>query len=641
VTGAGSSILTRTRHRLLPDKSRTVSRLFVPGQETLIPGDSRAKAVIDRVLAMTEDEVRRTLARTKASFAGRYRDLDRTLARNFGLVAHRLGAEVGVSAARQHLIGAYFTQQYALEGAALFNPSIVPHPDQTGCGPGELRFVMSLRAVGEGHLSSIEFRTGTISAGSAIRVEEPAPFPGTGHYRPGTCDRGVFQAKLAEFGHEGEDAQFLWSLLPARFGMAELDAAIGALSRQRATRGDAAALVDRVRWVAASSYEVVFNARHALSERVLWPGGPAESHGMEDARFVRFTDGAEPAYCATYTAFDGVAVASHLVETADFRTFTVSPLAGPATRNKGMALFPRRIAGRYAALSRWDRESNAIAYSSDRHRWGPAVTLHAPTRPWELIQLGNCGSPIETPAGWLAFTHGVGPMREYAIGAVLLDLDEPEHLISALPEPLLVADESERDGYVPNVVYSCGSLLHGGTVVLPYGCSDSSVRIATVELSQLLAELTGLGGKGGERVCQRGVNRESLVQAGDAQQLRELGAGGGQADDDAVRCGTALRTDQHRQPGDVAERYPGQVDDEQPHAGAEHAEQTLPQRRDGGDVKLALQRGGGAGGPAEDRQASLCRDPDGFPGGINRGHRLVLLPPGALIHPSSKRHPRS
>jgi predicted GH43/DUF377 family glycosyl hydrolase len=489
VTAAGRRTLARTRHRLLPDASRTLSRLFVPGQETLISGDSRAKAVIDRVLAMTEDEVCRTLARTRARFAGRYRDLDSTLELNFALVAHRLGSQTGVSTARQRLIGAYFTQQYALEAAALFNPSIVPHPDQAGCGPGELRFVMSLRAVGEGHLSSIEFRTGTISAESAISIEEPGRFPDTGHSRPGTYDRGVFQERLAELGHAGEDAQFLWSVLPQRFGMAELDAAIGALSRQQATRGDSAALVDRVRWVAAASYEVEFDARLALSERVLWPGGPAESHGMEDARFVRFTNGEQPAYCATYTAFDGACVASHLLETADFRTFTVSPLAGPAARNKGMALFPRRIGGRFAALSRWDRESNAIAYSADRYRWGPAVTLHTPARPWELIQLGNCGSPIETEAGWLVFTHGVGPMREYAIGAILLDLDKPEHVISALPEPLLVADESERDGYVPDVVYSCGSLLHRGTVVLPYGCSDSSVRIATVELDRLLDEL--------------------------------------------------------------------------------------------------------------------------------------------------------
>jgi predicted GH43/DUF377 family glycosyl hydrolase len=211
---------------------------------------------------------------------------------------------------------------------------------------------------------------------------------------------------------------------------------------------------------------------------------------MEDARFVRFTDGESPVYYATYTAFDGSQVAPQLLETTDFRTFTVSQLSGPSARNKGMALFPRRIAGRYAALSRWDRESNAIGYSDDSHRWSEAVTVQAPARPWELIQLGNCGSPIETAAGWLVFTHGVGPMREYVIGAILLDLDEPEHLIAALPEPLLIADESEREGYVPNVTYSCGSMLHGATVVLPYGCSDSSVRIATISLSQLLERLT-------------------------------------------------------------------------------------------------------------------------------------------------------
>jgi predicted GH43/DUF377 family glycosyl hydrolase len=222
---------------------------------------------------------------------------------------------------------------------------------------------------------------------------------------------------------------------------------------------------------------------------VLWPTGPAESHGMEDARFVRFTAGQDVTYYATYTAFDGAQVAPNLLETADFRTFTVSQLSGPSAKNKGMALFPRLIDGRWAALSRWDRESNAIGYSDDGRRWGEAVTVQAPTRPWELIQLGNCGSPIETPAGWLVFTHGVGPMREYAIGAVLLDPDEPERLIGSLSEPLLVADESERDGYVPNVVYSCGSMIHGETVVLPYGCSDSSVRVATVDLGALLDRL--------------------------------------------------------------------------------------------------------------------------------------------------------
>ena len=212
---------------------------------------------------------------------------------------------------------------------------------------------------------------------------------------------------------------------------------------------------------------------------------------MEDARFVRFhdDDGGGAVYFATYSAFDGRRVASHLIETTDFAAFTVSQLCGRSAGNKGMALFPRRVGGRYAALSRWDRESNGIAYSADARCWGEAVTVQAPARPWEIIQLGNCGSPLETPAGWLVLTHGVGPMREYAISAILLDLDEPERLIAALPEPLLVADESERDGYVPDVVYSCGSLRHGDMVVLPYGCSDSSVRFAIVDLPRLLDRL--------------------------------------------------------------------------------------------------------------------------------------------------------
>ena len=480
---------TRTPARLKPDASRILGRLFVPGQETLIRGGSRAMAVIDRVLDLTEDEVDRTLARTLARFSGRYRDLGETLERNFGLVAHRLGSDIRVGRARRQLIGAYFTQEYALEAAALFNPSIVAHPDQAGCAPGEVRFVMSLRAVGEGHLSSIEFRSGTIGGDCEIRFDPPGRFLDTGWPRPVRYDRDLFRDKLAELGHQDENARFLWSMLPSRFTSVELDAALTELARQHLTREDSAPLADKVRWMAASNYAVEFDARHALSERVLWPTGPAEGHGMEDARFVRFTDGTDTTYFATYTAFDGSQVEPHLLETTDFLTFTVSPLSGPSARNKGMALFPRRIAGRYAALSRWDRESNAIGYSDDGHRWGKGGTVQAPTRPWELIQLGNCGSPIETPAGWLVFTHGVGPMREYAIGAVLLDLDEPERLVAALPEPLLVPDESERDGYVPNVVYSCGAMMHGETVVLPYGCSDSSVRVAIVDLGALLDRL--------------------------------------------------------------------------------------------------------------------------------------------------------
>jgi predicted GH43/DUF377 family glycosyl hydrolase len=484
-------LLARTPHRLKPDTARTVSRLFVPGQETLIRGESRAMAVIDRILNLSDEQVETTLARTLARFSAGYRDLAATLEGNFQQVAHRLGGKIRVGTPRRQLIGAYFTQEYALEAAALFNPSMVAHPDQSGCQPGEARFVMSLRAVGEGHLSSIEFRTGIVGCESEISLDPPGRFLDTGRTRSATpWDRSLFQARLAEIAPEDENARFLWSILPPYFTMAQLDGALTELSRQQVTRGESSALAERVRWMAASSYAVDFDELSALSERVLWPAGPAESHGMEDARFVRFTDGDDVIYYATYTAFDGSQVAPHLLKTTDFRTFTVSQLSGPAARNKGMALFPRRIAGRYAALSRWDRESNAIGYSDDCHRWGEASTVQAPTHPWELIQLGNCGSPIETAEGWLVFTHGVGPMREYAIGAVLLDLDQPGRLIAALPEPLLVADESERDGYVPNVVYSCGPMLHGDKIVLPYGCSDSSVRIAIVDLSQLLDRLT-------------------------------------------------------------------------------------------------------------------------------------------------------
>jgi predicted GH43/DUF377 family glycosyl hydrolase len=483
-------LLARTQHWLRPDASRTLCRLFVPGQESLIRGGSRAMAVIDRLLDLSEQETEITLARTLARFSGRHRDLAKTIEQNFELVGHRLQAGRRIGRSRRQLIGAYFTQEYAVEAAALFNPSMVAHPDQQGCLPGEVRFVMSLRAVGEGHLSSIEFRTGTIGAGSEIRLDPPGRFLDPGSRRPVSYDRDLFASKLADLGHADENARFLRNCLPSQFTAADLDAALAELSRQRVTRDDSAVLADRARWIAASGYTVEFDKGTELSERVLWPAGPAESHGMEDARFVRFNDGEGPVYYATYTAFDGSQVAPQLLETSDFRTFTVSQLSGPSARNKGMALFPRRIAGRYAALSRWDRESNAIGYSDDSHRWSEAVTVQAPDRPWELIQLGNCGSPIETPAGWLVLTHGVGPMREYAIGAILLDLDEPERLIGALSEPLLIADDSEREGYVPNVVYSCGSMLHGETVVLPYGCGDSSVRIATVNLSRLLGQLT-------------------------------------------------------------------------------------------------------------------------------------------------------
>ena len=244
--------------------------------------------------------------------------------------------------------------------------------------------------------------------------------------------------------------------------------------------------------MAANNYTVEFPARTTIAERVLWPHGPTELHGMEDARFVRFVDGdGAVSYLATYTAFDQALVAPQLLTTTDFRTFVVSQLSGPFATNKDMALFPRKVGGRYVALSRWDREHLAVTVSDDGSEWAEATTLRWAPRPWELVQVGNCGSPLETPEGWLVLTHGVGPMRTYALGAILLDLDDPRRVLATLPGPLLVANEDEREGYVPNVVYSCGALLHGEVLVLPYGFSDSAVGFALVDVAELLGRLNG------------------------------------------------------------------------------------------------------------------------------------------------------
>jgi predicted GH43/DUF377 family glycosyl hydrolase len=482
--------LTRTPLQLNPDPRRVITRLFVPGQEILTEGGSRAAAVVERILAMTDCEVTQALESTLAAFSSRHRGFSDTLEQHFDLVAHRLGSRPALSGERRLLMGAYFTNEYAVEAAALCNPSIVLHPDQGGLELGEARFVLSLRAVGEGHLSCIEFRTGVAGPGPAVRLDDPGEMLVAGHRRPPLYDRNLFQGKLAELGADRESAAFVLDLLPERFTPADLDEAVAALDEQILTRSSAQQTIERIRWVAASNYDIEFPAESAVGERVLWPLGPAESHGMEDARFVRFTDdGGNVTYYATYTAFDGAHVAPQLLETSDFREFRVTQMTGPAARNKGMALFPRLIDGRYVALSRWDRENNAIVTSADCRSWGAADTLQSPREPWELLQIGNCGSPIETPEGWLVFTHGVGPMRVYSIGAILLDLDDPAQVRAQLPYPVILPNEAERDGYVPNVVYSCGALLHAGAVVLPYGVSDTAVRIAVIEIDEILERL--------------------------------------------------------------------------------------------------------------------------------------------------------
>ena len=482
--------MTRLPLGLQPDPRRVVSRLFLPGQEMMGFGESRAAGVVDRVLALSDDDVARALDDVLTRFGGRHRRFRSTLEEHFELVAHRLAGGVSPSAERRLLLGAFFTAEYSVEAAAVCNPSIVLDPDQEGVAPGQARFVLSLRGIGEGHVSCIEFRTGVVGPGGEVRLDDPGPFLVPGRSVATVYQRELFRGKLRELGHAGESASFVLDSLPARFTPAQLDGALADLEAQIVTHSSVAETIAHFRSMAFSNYDTEFPADSTIAERVLLPMGPAESHGMEDARFVRFVDDdGTVTYYATYTAFDGVHVAPQLLETADFRHFRVTQLTGPAAKNKGLALFPRRVGGWYLALSRWDRERNSLAVSPDCWAWAPATTTQSPELPWELLQLGNCGSPIETAEGWLVLTHGVGPLRVYSIGAVLLDLDDPGQMLARLSAPLMVPEDTERDGYVPNVLYSCGALLHGESLVIPYGISDAAIGFAVVDLSELLDRL--------------------------------------------------------------------------------------------------------------------------------------------------------
>jgi predicted GH43/DUF377 family glycosyl hydrolase len=484
------------RHRsvhLTPDPARVITKPFVPHEEIYPDGTSRIQIVLDRISAMTERTVGETLDAARASFAARHRDLDDTLARNFEGIAERLDPEVvrnGLSAQRRLLIGAYFTHEYSIEAAALTNPSMVAAPDQTNLASGEKRFIMSLRAIGEGHISSIEFRSGVVHADMAITVDCPNPYAVTGRKTARAREKSFFASKLADLRALNEIEERVLAQLDDMFTMAELEAAIRRLDEDGIERSISGETTRLMHWLASSSYWASFPDATAVSERVLFPSGPTESRGMEDARFVRFVDGDQATYYATYTAFDGHQILPQLLETVDFVSFRVATLSGRAAHNRGIALFPRKIRGRYMALGRHDNVNNFVMASDDVRVWHETAVIQEPERPWELMQLGNCGSPVETDAGWLVITHGVGPFRRYSLGALLLDLDDPSRVIGHLDEPLLSPAGDERDGYVPNVVYSCGSMLHSGHLVLPYGFADVGASIATVPIGPLLARLT-------------------------------------------------------------------------------------------------------------------------------------------------------
>jgi predicted GH43/DUF377 family glycosyl hydrolase len=484
--------IRRARQRLLPDARRVLAKPYLPGDEVALPGVSRANLLMERALAIPEADVKALNVELARHFQARHRDLALTFERNFEAVAHHApGADLSID--RRLLIGAYFTHEYAIEAAALFNPSIVPAPDQSGLAGGAMRFVMSLRAVGEGHLSSIEFRSGVLDGDGGIAIDDPGAYLVAGsRASPSHFYKARFTTKLEELSAINDLSSRVLSRLGDRFTPDELEASLAA----REANGPEPAIwfetAKIIRMLASSNYVTTFPASSALNERVIFPAGPNETRGMEDARFVHFTDtDGSKKYYATYTAYDGFSILPQLIETEDFVRFTISTLNGAAAQNKGMALFPRRIGGKYVMLSRRDRENLHLSTSPDVHRWDDLTELYRPQHPWELLQVGNCGSPIETPAGWLVLTHGVGPMRRYAIGAMLLDLEDPGRVIAHLSAPLIEPDESEREGYVPNVVYTCGAVVHDGELVVPYGFSDSGIAIAHVSMADLLDALLG------------------------------------------------------------------------------------------------------------------------------------------------------
>ena len=478
--------LRRHEVTLLPESARVIIRPFIPSDI------HRMTTIIGRALALTEDEVARELSAVRQEFDARHFDVESLLTAHYQKVRQHVFTQRPLSHERQLLIGALFSGEYALESAALFNPSIVPHPDQSGVSTGGLRFIMSLRATGEGHISSIEFRSGCIAADGGIVLDPISRFVTVPEIVPNPRYRKKrFIIKLHEMGFGDTHAAAVMTPLAENFTRSELNQSVSSVRRQtQPTTGDLVRTLECIQWLADSNYELRFSDKLTMSERIIFPVSPNEANGIEDARFVRFTDDdGSVMYYATYTAYNGRAILPQFIETEDFLHFRILTLNGSAVQNKGMALFPRRIGGRYAMLSRQDDENLLLMFSDSPHHWSDPQVILRPAEMWECVKIGNCGSPIETEAGWLVITHGVGPMRKYCSGAALLDLDDPTRVIGRLREPLLAPEGVEREGYVPNVVYSCGSMLHGRELILPYAVSDRASAITSLSLDDLLVAL--------------------------------------------------------------------------------------------------------------------------------------------------------
>jgi predicted GH43/DUF377 family glycosyl hydrolase len=471
----------RKKTKFNRDVSRVITRLHVPE-------NSRTPKIINRVVNLNENEAEKLMKSIHFEFFDRHRDITQVLKKHFDEVAEYIPQDKELSETKKMLIGAYFTMEYSVESAALFNPSIVPHPDQSNVPEGSLRYIMSFRTIGEGHISSISFRSGIIDNDNSFIFDPVSEFVETPNIHvDAVYDRNLFQLKLNEMNASNETTSRVLEQLSNEFTYINLKERINELKSNPDFPTDRET-IEIIYWLANSNYEIKFHTEYRISERVIFPTSTNESSGIEDARFVQFFDeDSESTYYATYTAYNGVSILPQMIKTKDFITFKIITLNGKAIQNKGMALFPRMINGKYVMLSRQDGENNHIMYSDSLHFWQESKIIQEPEMPWEFVQIGNCGSPVETDEGWLVLTHGVGPMRQYCISAILLDLENPEKIIGRLNEPLITPREGEREGYVPNVVYTCGSLIHNDRLIIPYAMSDIMSGIATVSVSELIS----------------------------------------------------------------------------------------------------------------------------------------------------------
>jgi len=471
----------RRRQKFSPDSSRVILRFFGPGDQR------HQKNIVDRICSFTEEECHRILNAVYDHFSDRHKNLDYHLVKNYKRIESLVDHPEDLSEERRQLLGFYFTKEYSIESVAFCNPSIIPHPDQGNLPDGSMRVILSFRCIGEEHISSLTFRSGVIDKNNVFIMDPISQFVETSilEVNP-TYKKFAFLMILKHVLKRNHIVNHIFEKLPDKFKFDDLNERIQEFLLEHDVTGPDLDTISTIYWIARCNFIKTFRPETMLSERVIFPTGQNEIKGIEDARFVRFVhDNGDIRYYATYTAYDGRNIMPMLLETQDFLKFEILSIYGKAVKDKGMALFPRKINGKYMMISRQDGENLFIMASDSLHLWDHAQILARPRFAWEAVQIGNCGSPMETEQGWLLLTHGVGPMREYCIGAVLLDLNDPSKIIGQLHEPLMIPNEYEREGYVPNVVYTCGALIHNDCLVIPYAMSDTSSGMATVPLADL------------------------------------------------------------------------------------------------------------------------------------------------------------